>query len=102
MENKNILNDEEIKIAFGSSLRELRECLNMTQKDLAEAVDVPRQSLSVYERGETAPTIIQAYKIAKFFNLCIDDFIIYGAGKQEKLLGEEFSSIVDKYNSLGA
>ena len=90
--------DDVIKVAFGRSLKSLREHLNIRQVDLEEVTNIPRQSLSVYERGETAPTITQAYRIVRFFNLSIDDFIVYGMGLQEEILNENFSSITDKYD----
>lgn len=94
------MNDEQIRVAFGSSLKLLREHTYLTQGRLEEATNVPRQSISVYERGETAPTITQAYRLAGFFGLCIDDFIVYGLGKQQALLNETFASITDKYDSI--
>ena len=92
--------DIAIKEAFGRSLKTLREHLGIRQIDLEETTNIPRQSLSVYERGETAPTITQAYRIARFFNLSIDDMIIYGMDLQGKILNENFSSITDKYDVI--
>ena len=93
--------DESVKKAYGRSLKELREHTNTTQQYLAEKTHVPRQSISVYERGETMPTVLQAFKIAFFFNLSIDDFIIYGM--DTPLFSDdikEFKSITDKYDSM--
>ena len=92
--------DEDLKTAFGNSLKELREYVGITQVELAKVTNVPRQSVSVYERGETVPTITQAYRISKFFRLSIDDFIIYGLEKQKEILNENFASITDKYDSM--
>ena len=92
------LTDDDIKKAFGKSLKELRSHLDITQILLEEATDIPRQSLSVYERGEILPTISQAYKITCYFRLTIEDFIIYGLNLQETLLKENFKSISEKYD----
>ena len=92
------LTDEEIKKAFGKSLKELRTHLEITQVLLEGATDIPRQSLSVYERGEILPTISQAYKITCYFRLTIEDFIAYGLNLQETLLNENFKSISEKYD----
>ena len=94
------LTDDEIKQAFGKSLKELRSHIDLTQVRLSEATDIPRQSLSVYERGEILPTISQAYKIARFFELAIEDFIVYGLNLQERLLNENFKNICEKYDVL--
>lgn len=94
------LTDDEIKQAFGKSLKELRSHIDLTQTRLSEATDIPRQSLSVYERGEILPTISQAYKIARFFELSIEDFIAYGLNLQERLLNENFKNICEKYDVI--
>lgn len=92
------LTDENIKKAFGASLKELRSHLGITQMLLEEATEIPRQSLSVYERGEILPTISQAYKIARYFRLTIDDFIVYGLNAQESIFKENFRDITEKYD----
>ena len=92
------LTDDEIKKAFGKSLKDLRSHLDITQILLEEATDIPRQSLSVYERGEILPTISQAYKITQYFKLSIEDFIAYGLDLQETLLKENFKTITEKYD----
>lgn len=74
------LDDNELKKAFGKTLKELRIKLNLTQKELSKHVQIPIQSISVYERGEICPTIIQAMRLSRFFNLSIDDFILNGLG----------------------
>lgn len=94
------ITDNEIKIAYGKSLRQLREHLNITQVELSRVINVPRQSLSVYELGRNLPTIAHAYRIARFFRCSVDDFIIYGLEKQYELLEENFRSITDKYDAI--
>lgn len=90
--------DENIKKAFGKSLKDLRTHLGITQALLEDATEIPRQSLSVYERGEILPTISQAYKITRYFRLSIEDFIVYGLNEQENLLQENFRDITAKYD----
>lgn len=91
--------DDNIKKAFGKSLKDLRTHLAITQILLEEATQIPRQSLSVYERGEIMPTISQAYKIARFFKLSIEDFIVYGLNAQSSVLKENFRDITEKYDA---
>lgn len=92
------ISDKQVKEAFGESLKKLREHTNTTQKTLSEKTGIPTQSISVYERGESAPTITQALRITRFFQLSIDDFIIYGIGAQEIVFDENFSDITTKYD----
>lgn len=92
------LTDEEIKKAFGKTLKEYRTKLNLTQKELSQKVKIPVQSISVYERGEICPTIIQAMRISRFFNLSIDDIILYGLGYEEYTSDKILKRITDYYS----
>ena len=92
------ITDEQIKTAFGKSLKELREYLDITQMELSKYTSVPHQSISVYERGQIMPTISQAYRLAAYFHLTIDDLIVYGMHMQKQIFKENFSSITDKFN----
>ncbi len=92
--------DAQLKTAFAKSLNVLREHTGITQGELSLSCGISRQSISVYERGEIAPTIMQAYRIVRYFSLTIEDFIAYGLQQQQVLLEESFSSICDKYDSV--
>ncbi len=54
-------------------IKELRETMNLTQDDLAKQVDVSRQTIISLEKGKYNPSIILAYKIARTFNLSIEE-----------------------------
>ncbi len=54
---------------FGERLLRLREERNETQEQLANAVDITRQSLSRYETNERTPNIELIYNIAKHYNV---------------------------------
>ena len=56
-----------------SKIKELREQLGITQDDLAKQVDVSRQTIISLEKGKYNPSIFLAYKIAKIFNLTIEE-----------------------------
>ena len=45
---------------LGKQIYELRKKANLSQEQLAEKVDVSRQTISKWELGETAPDIKQA------------------------------------------
>lgn len=92
------IDDEQIKKAFGKSLKELREYVDITQVELGKYTSVPRQSISVYERGEILPTISQAYRLATYFHLTVDDLIVYGLKMQKRIFKEDFPSIIDKFS----
>ena len=54
-------------------LEEIRKENGITQEDLARAVEVSRQTIGSLENGRYNPSIILAFKIARFFNLTIED-----------------------------
>lgn len=60
-----------------NKIKQLRENFNLTQQDLAEKVDVSRQTIISLENGKYNPSILLAYKIAKTFNLFIEEIFIF-------------------------
>lgn len=64
-------------------LRELREERGLTQEELAKALGVTRQTIIAIEKGRYDPSLRLAFKIAKFFNVNIEDIFIYGGDKNE-------------------
>jgi len=54
-------------------IKELREKHGLTQEDLAQKVDVTRQTILFLEKGKYNPSLRLAYKIARVFNLKIDE-----------------------------
>lgn len=58
-------------------LKELRECRNITQDELASRVGVSRQTIISLERGRYNPSILLAFKLAGVFQLPIEEVFIY-------------------------
>lgn len=54
---------------------ELRKKSNITQKELAEYLDVAHQTISKWERGITLPDISLLPKIAEYFNVNVDSLL---------------------------
>ena len=65
-------------------LEEIRKENGITQEDLARAVEVSRQTIGSLENGRYNPSIILAFKIARFFNLKIEEIFIYEEDKNEQ------------------
>ncbi len=65
-------------------LEEIRKENGITQEDLARAVEVSRQTIGSLENGRYNPSIILAFKIARFFNLTIEEIFIYGEEQNEQ------------------
>lgn len=58
-------------------LEELRKQGGIRQEELASALEVSRQTIGSLENGRYNPSIQLAFKIARFFNLSIEDVFIY-------------------------
>ena len=63
---------------FCENLSRLRRCADMTQSELADRLNLTRQAVSRYEKGDSFPDISILVKIAEIFHISIDDLI--GAG----------------------
>ncbi len=64
-------------------LEELRNALGLTQQELAERVDVSRQTIISLEQGRYNPSILLAFRIASVFKLSIHDIFLYEEGVNE-------------------
>jgi putative transcriptional regulator len=53
-------------------VRELREGRTWSQGDLAEKLDVSRQTVNAIETGKYDPSLPLAFRIAKLFRLSIE------------------------------
>lgn len=58
-------------------LEELRKQRGIKQEDLAAALEVSRQTIGSLENGRYNPSILLAFKIARFFDMSIEDIFIY-------------------------
>ena len=58
-------------------LEELRKARNISQEELAAALEVSRQTIGSLERGRYNPSILLAFKIDRYFDLTIEDIFIY-------------------------
>ena len=58
-------------------LEEIRTERGIRQDELAAALEVSRQTISSLENGRYNPSIILAFKIARYFGMSIEDIFIY-------------------------
>jgi putative transcriptional regulator len=56
-----------------NTIRQLRETRNWSQGQLAEALDVSRQTVNALENGRYDPSLPLAFAIAALFRLRIED-----------------------------
>lgn len=60
-----------------NKLEEIRKKVGIKQEDLALELEVSRQTISSLENGRYNPSIILAFKIARYFEMSIEDIFIY-------------------------
>jgi len=58
-------------------IQELRKERRITQNELADAVDVTRQTIISLENGKYNASLILAHKLAQFFNVTIEELFIF-------------------------
>lgn len=60
-----------------TKIQELRKAKNVTQNELADAVNVTRQTIISLENGRYNASLILAHKIAQFFDVSIEEIFIF-------------------------
>ncbi len=60
-----------------NKLKVYRAMYDLTQDDLAKKLGVSRQTIISIEKGKYDPSLKLAFKIARFFNVKIEDIFIY-------------------------
>ena len=58
-------------------LEEIRKSRGIRQEDLANALEVSRQTIGSLENGRYNPSLTLAYKIARYFQMTIEDIFLY-------------------------
>lgn len=58
-------------------IKDLRLVFDLTQEELAEKLEVSRQTIISLEKGRYNPSIQLAFKIARVFQCRIEDVFIY-------------------------
>jgi transcriptional regulator with XRE-family HTH domain len=63
------------KMKLGENIFKLRKEYNLSQEQLAEKINVTRQTISNWELGETAPNPEQLKLLSKELNISIDELL---------------------------
>ena len=58
-------------------IAELRRARRVSQAELADAVDVTRQTIISLENGRYNASLLLAHKIARYFDLTIEDVFLF-------------------------
>ena len=82
---------------FGENLRQIRKSKKMSQEQLAEKVNVTRQSVSKWENGESYPEMNNILELCKIFNCKLND-LVHTDMTDISSLDEEIVMNVVKFN----
>jgi putative transcriptional regulator len=58
-------------------IEEIRRTRGIRQEEFAKAMGVSRQTISSLETGRYNPSIFLAYRIARFFDLTIEEVFLF-------------------------
>jgi len=61
---------------MNNNIKKYRKLLKLRQEDLAESLNVTRQTINAIELGKHDPSLKLAFKLAKIFNCRIEDLFI--------------------------
>lgn len=77
-------------VKFGKAISNLRKNADMTQNEVADKLNLTRQAVSKYERGESFPDISVLVMLSDLYGITLDKLIGYGdatEGESEILKG---------------
>ncbi|MBU1019700.1 MAG: helix-turn-helix transcriptional regulator [Firmicutes bacterium] len=73
------------KLLINNNVRTLRFLHNeMTQKDLAQAVGVSRQTIVAIEKGQYSPTLELCFKLALVFDKTLDEIFFLDPSEKKE------------------
>ena len=85
MESQLSVNGEGMrKESMKNRLEELRKERGIKQEELASAMEVSRQTIGSLENGRYNPSILLAFKLARYFGMSIEEIFIYEEEKHEE------------------
>ena len=76
----NILMESKLYILEENEMKNRLE--EIRQEELARALEVSRQTIGSLENGRYNPSILLAFKIARYFGMAIEDIFIYEEGTE--------------------
>lgn len=91
---------------LGEKILEMRTKANISQSDLANALNVSRQSVSKWETNSSKPELDKLMKMSEIFNISLDE-LVYGDKKEsgddsEELINNKQSSTLETRKVVGS
>lgn len=78
---------------FGEKILDARKKANLSQEEIAEKLNITRQTVSKWESNETVPNINQVKLLAKIYKISLEELLNYNK------VDEEIESIIKKTNT---
>lgn len=85
---------------LGDNIRKYRKSKQMSQDELAERLNVTRQSISLWETGQTQPSLDNIIALAKLFDVSTDSLLT--DGKSEPVESDVPGSVPSKHKNKKA
>jgi putative transcriptional regulator len=65
------------RCSLKNRIEEIRKARGILQEEFAKSMGVSRQTISSLENGRYNPSILLAHKIARYFEMAIEDVFIF-------------------------
>lgn len=88
-------------MSIGEKIHQLRKAAGLTQEQLAEKLDVSRQTISKWEIGSCLPDLDKAIQLSKIFAISLDEMVredIEGVQKYSEQLTVEDIIRINNHN----
>lgn len=80
---------------LGQRIREERQHLNLTQADLAEAIDISDTYMGAIERGERGLTLDTLVRLSNRLGVTVDYLLSDSVSDSDSNIMEQFKQIID-------
>ena len=84
---------------FSEKLRELRKAKRLTQREVAEKIDVSISMYSKYEQGLNYPSEVTLLKLINFFDISASDFVLKDSSTDIELINASLSDIMKDFKN---
>lgn len=81
-------------------LKKFRKLKNISQAQLAEAVNLSNSTIGNYEQGTREPDIQTLCLLADYFEISVDDLIGHVSARSEGLISDNELSLIADYRKL--
>lgn len=72
-------------VQFGKNIKKLRRLKGFTQQEIAETLNISRQTLSNYELGKREPDMDLVIQFARIFKVTIDVLLLHPVSSYENV-----------------